>query len=231
MKHYAKSVIYICIAASLIFSTFSFGSEEDIQSVPYTLNYNKRELTTPLLISNNELYMNLSLLKDFFGFTTIFQGNTLVISDTSQSVKETIDADGNIYTGSLINGKRHGNGTLFIKDGGKYDGEWIDNLYDGTGTLILPNGDIYVGTFSKGFIHGNGKMFYSDGSYYKGDYVYGVREGFGLYFVDNDNKYNGYWKNGLQNGKGKAYINGSYKKGLFENNVLIKNLAEASFDF
>jgi hypothetical protein len=90
---------------------------------------------------------------------------------------------------------------------------------------------MYTGSFSKGFIHGEGKMIFPDGSYYKGTYFYGIREGFGLLYTDNDNKYQGYWKNGFRNGKGKAYIQGHYKKGLWENNKMIKTLPDSSFDF
>lgn len=231
MKTKLKSLIFTCIAVSLLLSTLSFGSTEEIQSKIYTLTYNNQQQSVPLIIRNGELYMNISTLKTFFGFNSKFDGDTIVISDSSQQVDEQIDEHGNIYTGDLVNGNRQGTGTLYLKDGGKYEGQWSNNLYAGTGTLVLPTGDIYVGDFSKGFIHGVGKMFYPDGSYYKGDYTYGVREGFGLYYVNNDNKYSGYWNNGLRNGKGKAYIEGKYKKGLFKNNLFIKNLAESNFDF
>lgn len=231
MKLFHKRSVAICIIVIMIASSLSFGSSDSILSKSYTLIYNHTNHPTTLLVSNGELYMNISTLKSVFGFDTTITDATIEIRDSSQNVTEVLDENGNLYTGNLVNGKRHGQGTLYIQDGGKYDGQWSNGLYDGIGTLVFPNGNIYVGAFSKGFMHGQGKMYYPDGSYYKGSYLYGVKEGLGLYYVNNDNKYNGYWKNGLRNGKGKAYIDGKYKKGIFENNQFIKTLPDSAFDF
>ena len=231
MKPLSKRIITLCCVANLILTSFSYASTDNVLAQDYTLTYNNKQETTSLIVENGELYLSISVLTSLLGLDTTIEGATICLRDTSTQVNDQVDRDGNIYTGTLLNGKRHGYGTLYIQEGGKYEGNWENGLYQGTGTLILADGNIYVGDFSKGFIHGQGTMFYPDGSYYKGSHFYGVRQGFGLYFVNNDNKYEGYWENGLRNGKGKAYIDGKYKKGIFENNQFIKSLAESSFDF
>lgn len=231
MKSLHKPLLTFCFITVILASSISFGSSDAIFNKNYTLTYHNSSYPSSLLVNNGELYMNISSLKSVLGLNTTIDGTIIKISDANQMVTEMLDENDNLYTGELLNGKRHGDGVLYLHNGGKYDGEWANDLYDGTGTLVLANGNIYVGEFSKGFMHGQGKLFYLDGSYYKGSFYYGVIEGFGLYYVNNDNKYEGYWENGLRNGKGKAYIDGIYKKGLFENNQLIKTLPESSFDF
>jgi len=42
-------------------------------------------------------------------------------------------------------GKRHGHGTYHYLDGGKYEGEWVDDKIHGKGTSTYPNGNEYDG--------------------------------------------------------------------------------------
>lgn len=233
MKALCKLIFIVSCLFFVSTNTSSYGDivESDTIIQNYNIIYNNQEHKTDALIQNGEIYLNINIFKEVFGFQTLLNSNNLVIKDAVNYSEGTFDDEGNLYIGETLNGKRHGQGTLYIKEGGKYQGQWKEDRYNGNGTLVFSDGSTYIGGFSKGFMHGSGQLFYPDGSYYKGHYLYGVREGFGLYYVDSDNKYNGYWANGLRNGKGKAYINGVYKKGLWENNLLIKNLAESNFDF
>ena len=225
-----RTLITSCMLGLLVLST-SYGNSESFLSKTYQLIYDNRTITTTSLIYNGEIFINLSDITTTTGLATNLTSETITLSNKSSTSSSTIDSDGNLYSGELLNNVPHGKGTSYLKEGGKYEGQWINGLYEGQGTLVLANDNIYVGTFSKGFIHGEGKMFYPDGSYYKGHYEYGIREGFGLLYIDKNNKYEGYWSNGLRNGKGKAYINGLYRKGLWENNQMIKTLSDSSFDF
>lgn len=220
----------VCIGGLLVTSA-TFGDASTMITKVYTLIRGNNSNNATGLIYNGEIYINLAEIAETTGLSINISDDTITIEDTFSKEVLMPDQDGNLYTGGLKNGLPHGTGTRYLKEGGKYEGEWIDGLYDGYGTLVLANGDIYVGTFSKGFMHGEGKMFYLDGSYYDGHYAYGIKEGFGLLYIDQDNKYRGYWSNGLRNGQGKSYIDGNYKKGIFENNQLIKTQPESSFDF
>lgn len=226
-----KHMFVVCTITGLLLTPSTFANTNSILNKSYELIHKTTNTTTEALIYNGEIYVNLSDLTNTIGLSTNISGQSITLTNNTSTDGTHADNDGNLYTGAMRNGMPHGLGTRYLKDGGKYEGQWVEGVYEGEGTLVLANGNIYVGEFSKGFIHGDGKMFYPDGSYYKGHYEYGIKEGFGLLYVDHDNKYEGYWENGLRNGKGKAYIDGRYKKGLWENNQLIKTLSDSAFDF
>lgn len=226
-----KKILSSTLLIGLLYSSMTFSGSASILNSTYSLNYGQRGLSTEALIHQGEIYINLADISAVSGLTSTISGQTITLSDTASTSATRTDKDGNLYIGDLKNNQPNGQGIQYIKNGGKYEGSWIDGLYEGQGTLVLENGNIYIGNFSKGFIHGKGQMIFPDGSYYKGTYVYGLKEGFGLLYTDKDNKYEGYWKNGLRNGKGKAYIKGHYKKGLWENNKMIKTLPDSAFDF
>lgn len=231
MKNKHTITLIATLLLITICSTFSYSTPEGIIPKDYTFNYHNETSSTKALISNGEIYVKASDLLSFLNYKWSLSGQSLTIKDTTSKSKTIKDAEGNLYTGDMLNGKRHGDGVLFMISGGKYDGEWENDCYQGNGTLVLESGNIYIGAFSKGFMHGHGKMIYSDGSYYDGDFEYGVRDGFGKYYINPKNKYTGYWENGMKNGKGKALIDSVPKKGLWENNQLIKILPQSSFDF
>lgn len=226
-----KRTLLTTTLIGLLMTSLTYGSASDMLTKTYNLIHGDQQVDTTALIYNGEIYINLADMTNATGLSMPIDGNTIAITDTYSTGDLISDEDGNLYSGDLKNGLPHGQGTRYLKNGGKYEGEWIDGAYEGQGTLVLPNGNIYVGTFSKGFIHGQGKMFYPDASYYEGHFAYGIQEGLGLLYIDHDNKYEGYWSNGLRNGQGKAYIDGRYKKGLWENNKMIKTLPDSAFDF
>lgn len=57
------------------------------------------------------------------------------------------------YTGSIdpnLGFKRHGYGTLYFRDGRKYEGQFEEDDMIGKGKLYMDNGDIYIGKFLRG---------------------------------------------------------------------------------
>jgi hypothetical protein len=107
-----------------------------------------------------------------------------------------------VYKGHFKNGKKHGRGKIFYRDGSTFEGEWrhgsrkagpgalalasgdvfvglfdAHGLYDGPQcVLTLANGDRYQGGFAKGAKHGTGKMKYSaSGDFYEGQWRKGVK--------------------------------------------------------
>lgn len=50
----------------------------------------------------------------------------------------------------------HGKGVLEWNDGRKYDGDFINNKFDGEGKYFYRNGNIYTGPFKQGKKHGKG---------------------------------------------------------------------------
>ena len=74
-----------------------------------------------------------------------------------------------VYSGIIKNSKMNGDGYIiyiFNKNNPThktYKGKFINNKYDGLGTIIFTNGDIFIGNFSEGKMNGFGKMYNSNG--------------------------------------------------------------------
>ena len=56
-----------------------------------------------------------------------------------------------------------------------YQGDNVDNITSGKGTLIYPNGDKYVGDFVDGEFHGKGTLTLKNGKKIKGKWLNGNR--------------------------------------------------------
>ena len=64
----------------------------------------------------------------------------------------------------LQNYKRNGEGIEYYEDGSiKYEGEFLDDEYNGKGKLYYSNGDYYEGQFKHGEKFGNGYEYYKNG--------------------------------------------------------------------
>lgn len=69
------------------------------------------------------------------------------------------DPDGNriwrTYTGETTNGKPFGHGILYYDDERRYDGYFVNALFEGQGTLTDPDDNIiYTGEWKKGYYQG-----------------------------------------------------------------------------
>ena len=64
--------------------------------------------------------------------------------------------------------------------------------------------NLYEGEELNGIPHGTGTMLYVNGDYYRGEWVSGLKEGRGIQnnFEENT-RYEGEWKKNLPNGEGK----------------------------
>ena len=88
----------------------------------------------------------------------------------------------------------------------KYEGEYVNDKFEGKGKYIYDNGEYYIGEWKNGLRNGKGKYYYKNGNIrYEGDFVNDKAEGNGKYIWENGNYYIGEWKYGLSNGKGKHY--------------------------
>ena len=118
---------------------------------------------------------------------------------------------GNYYSGGIQNNLMHGKGKIYYKDGNvQYEGDFINDKFDGNGIYFDKDGNYYDGKWKKGLRHGKGITYFKDGrKQYDGDFVNGKAEGKGKYYYEDGNYYVGLWKNDLKDGKGTIY----YKNG------------------
>ncbi len=143
--------------------------------------------------------------------------------------------DGHTYTGSMRNGKMHGEGKFTWKDGTVYEGKFRKNEITGYGKYNWPDGTSYVGDVKDGIRHGKGvftnpkENYKYDGEWksglrhgkgtltyqvegepdmftgYEGSWKDGEKSGFGKYFYPSGNRYEGEWLNNKRNGKGTMF--------------------------
>ena len=128
---------------------------------------------------------------------------------------------GNTYEGDFHNNLRHGKGKYEWADGSIQSGNWINNYMHGEGEMFeSTNGQYYCGEFVDDNYQGNGTMIYGDRSKYEGEWFNDKRHGNGKFTDAKKNTYDGYWQNDKKHGQGifmwadqKEYYDGEWKKG------------------
>ena len=129
------------------------------------------------------------------------------------------------YSGTLQDGQLQGRGTEYDEDGLlRYEGNFTDGLYDGTGSLYEAGVLVYQGAFSAGAANGMGTAYSEGHVCYEGDFVNGQYDGEGTaYYPDGVAAYKGAFSAGVYEGLGTAYYPdgtrayaGSFAGGLYE---------------
>ena len=110
--------------------------------------------------------------------------------------------NGSVYTGTWEHGIRHGQGHMTFNNGDVYDGQWQKGIRQGTGTYTWADGSRYVGEFVDSNRQGQGTMYYADGSWYTGQWWGNERNGQGKHTFAEGHTYEGSWKNDYFNGQG-----------------------------
>ena len=139
------------------------------------------------------------------------------------------------YEGMFKNGKKNGFGIFHLNIKGRnhiYEGNFLDDKYDGEGELIIEGLAYVKGKFKNGHNHGEAKLYdknhnlrydghfvngeaegdnekkiYENGSFYIGQIRKGKRNGNGiLYNKDNEIIYEGQYVNDKMEGKGLMYF-------------------------
>lgn len=119
------------------------------------------------------------------------------------------------YVGEFKDGRRHGQGTLYLPLGRTLQGTWRDDeIVEGTSTFA--DGTRYTGTWEFGYRHGKGELTYPDGRKYIGEFHGGNRDGQGTIMYPDGRVYTGEFKAGKRTGNGTmTYPDGRKKSGLF----------------
>ena len=88
------------------------------------------------------------------------------------------------YEGNWKDGKPGGFGKMNFDNGKikyKYEGDFVDGLFDGMGDFYPPDGTHYKGHFTRGFKDGEGVIYFNEGKIiyaYKGTWINDESEGF-----------------------------------------------------
>lgn len=124
-------------------------------------------------------------------------------------------------------------GKFTYDSGATYEGDFVDNKFNGIGRVRFKNGEVFVGRFIDNMREGHGKFFYDNGDIYIGEFKKDFINGLGTYFVAADKThFAGRW---MDNGSELKRIDGdeTSKPAINPNAILIiKNalLQEAGLD-
>ena len=119
--------------------------------------------------------------------------------------------NGGKYVGEFLDNQFNGNGTLTFPDGDEYKGEWKEGKHNGQGTLTLPGGDKYIAVFRNNKPNGPGTYTSSDGTKYTGEFSDWKFSGHGTLNLSDGSVYVGEFKDGKENGQGTLTYPDGYK--------------------
>ncbi len=137
-----------------------------------------------------------------------------------EGVESEYNKDHGKYEGEIVNGVPNGQGTVNYSDLNKYTGEWKDGLPSGQGTFTWSGGMKYVGEMKEGLPNGQGTQTYSDGRKYVGELREGKYNGQGTLTWSDGGKYVGEFMHGKEHGQGtKTQSNGIKYVGRWKNGL------------
>ena len=130
------------------------------------------------------------------------------------------------YIGEIKNGLRHGKGKMIYNNGNIYEGNWLNDLFDGKGNYLHKKyGQNTSGDWENGYLI-RGQIIFFKGvmgeEKYIGDVVYSffgypVPHGTGAYFYMNGDKYVGEFVDYKKEGKGTfTWANGDSYCGFWQ---------------
>ncbi|MFO0318973.1 MAG: hypothetical protein ACK5Z5_01030, partial [Neisseriaceae bacterium] len=140
-----------------------------------------------------------------------FDGDILLPNKEATS----INFNGYIYKGPIIDGTIHGPGIAISNDGGVFEGNFIKGNFV-SGKYTHNNGNTFLGNWTNGALMGKGVCIFANGDRYEGDFVEDKQHGKGVYSYANGDKYEGEFVEGKRHGKGVCnYANGDIYEGNF----------------
>ncbi|KMZ68380.1 hypothetical protein ZOSMA_23G00320 [Zostera marina] len=115
-------------------------------------------------------------------------------------------SNGDVYEGEFHRGKISGSGVYYYYMSGRYEGDWIDEKYDGYGVETWARGSRYRGQYRKGLRHGFGIYRFYTGDVYAGEWSNGQSHGSGVHTCEDGSRYLGEFKWGLKHGLGHYHF-------------------------
>ncbi|MBO1223489.1 MAG: PDZ domain-containing protein [Candidatus Scalindua sediminis] len=119
------------------------------------------------------------------------------------------ESDEGKYVGDIVDGIKHGYGTMTYLDGRKYVGEFKNDNLDGQGRHTWPEGDVYVGEWKDNVRNGQGTQVWPSGDKYVGEWENDESTGLGTYSFSNGEKYVGEFRNNMAVGGWYYWTDGS----------------------
>ncbi|XP_071686706.1 uncharacterized protein [Rutidosis leptorrhynchoides] len=125
---------------------------------------------------------------------------------TVSGVLVKVYSNGDVYEGEFYKGKCSGSGVYYYNMNGRYEGDWVDQKYDGYGVETWAKGSRYRGQYRQGLRHGYGVYRFYVGDMYSGEWIKGVCHGYGVHTCEDGSKYFGEFKAGVKHGIGHYHF-------------------------
>ena len=125
-----------------------------------------------------------------------------------------LDPEGQVVVSNFTKDLAEGEGAVYFANGDYFTGTLAGN-HMVQGTMFLENGNKYHGTFVNDHFEGAGTFYFPDGRTYKGQFKNGKKEGRGVFTWTNGDVYDGDWKEGKQHGHGAFTQGGKRFEGQF----------------
>merc|ERR1712159_350420 len=131
------------------------------------------------------------------------------------------DTNGGKYVGEWHNNLKHGKGEMLYSNKELYDGDWAEGKRNGFGTLSKLDKKIYVGGWKDDLRDGKGMNYYSDCEFYEGEWKDDMQNGQGLLSLANGNHFEGEFFDGKKNGHGSFFYRTTAQiyKGVWKDNI------------
>ncbi|KAL1830004.1 hypothetical protein DCAR_0209403 [Daucus carota subsp. sativus] len=117
-----------------------------------------------------------------------------------------VHKNGDVYEGEFYRGKCSGSGVYYYYMSGRYEGDWIDEKYDGHGVETWAKGSRYRGQYRQGLRHGFGVYRFYTGDVYAGEWCNGQSHGCGAHTCEDGSRYVGEFKWGVKHGLGSYHF-------------------------
>jgi hypothetical protein len=210
--------IFECLGASIQWdnTTQTVIATKDNSIIKLTIGSNTAyvnnqvfELPAAPRIIAGRTMVPLRFVSESFGASVIWDANTQTITINSQSnignnttIYGKYEYPDGTYEGEMLNGLKNGRGTMNWLNGHKYVGDWINGIRTGQGAYYWPSGDSYIGSFLNNKCNGQGTYTWSNGERYIGEFQNDMRTGQGSYYWPNGDSYTGSFLDNKFNGQG-----------------------------
>jgi len=118
--------------------------------------------------------------------------------------------DGTEFIGEFVKGEKNGYGEISYGQRNAreeyYKGNWVMNVRNGFGQLLMRNGTVFKGNFVNNQPNGDCQIIFPDEATYSGEVSRGVMHGIGELKQANGFGYAGKFENGIRSGTGRFYI-------------------------
>lgn len=131
---------------------------------------------------------------------------------TEENGEESWEENGNTYTGFEVMGQIDGVGICYYADGSRYEGDWKDGKREGEGCLYISEGRhcLYKGEFKNDLMDGYGEAYWAV-TLYEGEWKNGTMEGHGSCYWLAGICWEGEWKSGERTEEGNWCVDTAHR--------------------